>query len=64
MARVLCCTDLSIAAVARSVGRTDANYASRFHAFYGVSPTEFRRKQATAVMRGVKAGVTVEGCWA
>jgi hypothetical protein len=34
MARVLCCTDLSIAAVAWSVGWTDANYASRFHAFY------------------------------
>jgi AraC-like DNA-binding protein len=48
MARVLCCTDLSIAAVARSVGWTDGNYASRcFHAFYGVSPTEFRRKQSS-----------------
>jgi AraC-like DNA-binding protein len=46
MARQLCCTDLSIAAVARSVGWTDANYASRcFHAFYGVAPTEFRREQ-------------------
>jgi transcriptional regulator GlxA family with amidase domain len=34
MARALRCTDLSIAAVARSVGWTDANYASRcFHAF-------------------------------
>lgn len=48
MARLLSCTDLSITAVARSVGWTDANYASRcFHAFYGVSPTEFRRKQCT-----------------
>ncbi len=65
MAWVLCCADLSIAAVAGSVGWTDANYASRcFHAFYGVSPTEFRREQFTAVTRGVKAVVTVEGCWA
>jgi len=50
MARLLCCTDLSIAAVARSVGWMDANYASRcFHAFYGVSPTEFRRGQPASL---------------
>lgn len=46
MARLLACTDLSAAAVARSVGWTDANYASRcFHAHYGIPPTEFRRRQ-------------------
>lgn len=45
MARLLCSTDLPIAAVARSVGWADANYASRcFHTHYGISPTEFRRR--------------------
>jgi AraC-like DNA-binding protein len=38
MARLLCCTDLSVAAVGRSVGWTDANYASRcFHTRSGIS---------------------------
>lgn len=47
MAKLLSSTDLSIAAVARAVGWTDPNYASRcFHAHYGISPTEFRRQQA------------------
>lgn len=45
-------------------GRMPTTPAGCFHAFYGVSRTEFRRKQSTAVTRGVKAGVTVEGCWA
>ncbi|HUY50267.1 MAG TPA: helix-turn-helix transcriptional regulator [Streptosporangiaceae bacterium] len=49
MARLLCSTDLSVGAAARSVGWTDANYASRcFHARYRISPTEFRRRQATS----------------
>ena len=46
LARLLESTDLSIGEAARSVGWTDANYASRcFHACYGMSPTEFRRRQ-------------------
>jgi transcriptional regulator GlxA family with amidase domain len=46
MARLLASTDLSVAGVARSVGWSDANYASRcFHAHYGISPTEYRRRQ-------------------
>lgn len=48
MARLLCSTDLSVADVARPVGWTDANCASRcFRAHYGISPTEFRRRQTT-----------------
>lgn len=48
MARLLETTDLSIAAVARSVGWTDPNYASRcFRNHAGVPPTEFRRRQPT-----------------
>jgi transcriptional regulator GlxA family with amidase domain len=47
MAGLLASTDLSIAEVARSVGWTDPNYASRcFHAAHGISPSEFRRGQA------------------
>lgn len=47
MARLLASSDLSVAAVARSVGWTDVHYASRcFRAHYGVSPTEFRRQQS------------------
>lgn len=46
MAWLLASTDLSIAEAARLVGWADANYASRcFHAHYGVSPTEYRRRQ-------------------
>jgi transcriptional regulator GlxA family with amidase domain len=46
MARLLACTDLSVAEIARSVGWTDANYASRcFHAARGMSPTESRRSR-------------------
>ncbi|MDA8298178.1 MAG: AraC family transcriptional regulator [Actinomycetota bacterium] len=45
MAQLLSSTDLSVAEVARSVGWSDANYASRcFHAQHGISPTEFRRR--------------------
>lgn len=47
MARLLVCTDLSVADAARSVGWSDAFYASRsFHAHYGLSPTEYRRQQS------------------
>ncbi len=46
MTRLLLSTDLSIADVARAVGWSDADYASRcFHAHYGISPSEFRRQQ-------------------
>ena len=45
MARLLRSSDLSIAAAARAVGWTDANYASRcFRTYCGVSPTAFRRR--------------------
>jgi transcriptional regulator GlxA family with amidase domain len=48
MARPSSSPDLSVAAVARSVGWTDANYASRcFHAEYGISSTGFRHRQTT-----------------
>jgi AraC-like DNA-binding protein len=51
MARLPASTDLSITEAARAVGWTDANYASRcFHIAYGVSPTEFRHRQATPPM--------------
>jgi transcriptional regulator GlxA family with amidase domain len=47
MARLLVSTDLSIAEAAGAVGWTDPNYASRcFRTLYGMSPTEFRRRQA------------------
>jgi AraC-like DNA-binding protein len=47
MDRLLVSTDLSIAEAAGAVGWTDPNYASRcFRALYGMSPTEFRRRQA------------------
>jgi AraC family transcriptional regulator len=46
MARLLASTDLSIAESARSVGWKNQFHASQcFHAAYGVSPTEYRRKQ-------------------
>lgn len=48
MARLLVSTDLTVAAVARTVGWDDSNYASRcFHAVYGMPPTEYRRQQTT-----------------
>ena len=47
MAQLLASTDLSVAGVARSVGWTDPNYASRcFHAAYSLSPTAFRHRQS------------------
>jgi transcriptional regulator GlxA family with amidase domain len=47
MARLLTHPDLPIGAIARAVGWTDANYASRcLHAHYGISPTEYRRQHA------------------
>jgi transcriptional regulator GlxA family with amidase domain len=46
MARLLASTDMSIAEAARSVGWKNQFHASQcFHAAYGVSPTEFRRRQ-------------------
>ena len=48
MARLLASTDLSVAEIARAVGWTDPSYAARcFHAAYGISPTEYRRRQST-----------------
>jgi transcriptional regulator GlxA family with amidase domain len=48
MARLLVSTDLSVAEAARSVGWRNQFHASQcFHAAYGVSPTEFRRRHST-----------------
>jgi transcriptional regulator GlxA family with amidase domain len=45
MARLLACTDLSVGEAARSVGWRNQFHASQcFHAAYGISPTEFRRR--------------------
>lgn len=47
MARLLVSSDLSIAEAARSVGWKNQFHASQgFHAHYGVSPTEYRHRQA------------------
>jgi transcriptional regulator GlxA family with amidase domain len=47
MARLLASTDLSIAEAARSVGWRNQFHASQcFHAAYGISPTEYRRRHA------------------
>lgn len=52
MSRLLTSTDLSIREAARAVGWTDAFYACRcFHAHYGISPTEFRRRQLPPPVR-------------
>jgi transcriptional regulator GlxA family with amidase domain len=47
MARLLGSTDPSVAETARSVGWRNQFHASQkcFHAHYGVSPTEYRRRQ-------------------
>ncbi|HUY98928.1 MAG TPA: AraC family transcriptional regulator [Thermomicrobiaceae bacterium] len=48
MARLLVSTDLSVARAARSVGWRNPFHAGQcFHAAYGVSPTEFRRRHTT-----------------
>ncbi len=48
IARLLASTDLSVAEAARSVGWRNQFHASQcFHAAYGVSPTEFRRRHTT-----------------
>lgn len=48
MARLLATTDLSIAEATREVGWKNQFHASRcFHARYGISPTEFRRRETT-----------------
>ena len=47
MARLLASTDLSVAEAARSVGWKNQFHASQtFHAHYGISPTEYRRRQS------------------
>jgi transcriptional regulator GlxA family with amidase domain len=47
MARLLVSTDLSVAGAARSVGWTNQFHASQvLHAAYGISPTEYRRRQS------------------
>ncbi len=52
MARLLAGTDLSIGEAARSVGWRNQFHASQcFHAHYGVSPTEFRRRQSVSPVR-------------
>jgi transcriptional regulator GlxA family with amidase domain len=51
MARLLTSTVLSIAETARAVGWTNQSYASRtFHAYYGVSPTEYRHRQTPTTL--------------
>ena len=46
MARLLATTDLSVAEAARTVGWRNQFHASQcFHAAYGISPTEYRRRQ-------------------
>ncbi|HTR71517.1 MAG TPA: helix-turn-helix transcriptional regulator [Mycobacteriales bacterium] len=52
MARLLTSTDLSIAEAARMVGWKHQFHASRcFHAHYGISPTEYRRRQSAPPVR-------------
>ena len=47
MARLLTSTDPPVTEVARLVGWKDQFYASRcFHAHYGLSPTEYRRRRS------------------
>jgi transcriptional regulator GlxA family with amidase domain len=47
MAHLLATTDLSIAEAARAVGWTNQFHASQIlHVAFGVSPTEYRRRQA------------------
>lgn len=48
MARLLAPTDPSVSEATRSVGWRNQLHASQcFHAHYGVSPTEYRRRQPT-----------------
>lgn len=48
MARLLVSTDLSVAQAARSVGWKNQFHASQcFHTHYGISPTEYRRRQCS-----------------
>jgi transcriptional regulator GlxA family with amidase domain len=52
MARLLASTDLSVAEAARSVGWKNQFHASQcFHAHYGLSPTEYRRRQTPPPLR-------------
>jgi transcriptional regulator GlxA family with amidase domain len=49
MARLLLSTDLFVAEAARSVGWKNQFHASQcFHVHYGMSPTEFHRRQPAA----------------
>lgn len=49
MAELLRFSELPVAAAARAVRWSDANYATRcFHPFYGVSPVGFRRQPSSA----------------
>lgn len=51
MARLLVSTDLSIAEAARSVGWKNQFHASQcFHAYYGVSPTEYRHRHTPTTL--------------
>lgn len=51
MAQLLASTDLSVAEAARSVGWRNPFHASQsFHAAYGVSPTEYRRRQTPSAL--------------
>src|SRR5579875_621903 len=46
-------TDLSVAEVSHAVGWSDANYGSRcFRAHYGISATQYRRRQAPPPLAG------------
>ena len=52
VARLLAPTDLSIAEAGRSVGWKNQFHASQcFHAHYGISPTEYRRRQTAPPVR-------------
>lgn len=52
LARLLASTDLSVAEAARSVGWKNQFYASQcFHAHFGLSPTEYRRRQSAPPVR-------------
>jgi transcriptional regulator GlxA family with amidase domain len=52
MARLLASTDLSVGEAARAVGWKNQFHASQcFHAAYGISPTQYRRRQSVPPVR-------------
>lgn len=60
MARLLTSTDLSVGEAARSVGWKNQFHASQcFHAAYGVSPTEYRRRQPARPLADGDKALTV-----